>query len=75
MKIRLGDYTVDIEAKNDYNLGNDTLRFLNTLSIVFSEAAELNKIQGYGGCAKKYLEMGRQLYNFCNEKGLYGGLK
>ena len=72
MKVKIGDYQVNITAKNDtLKSRKDTLRFLNTLAIVFNEAAELNDKEGYKAVAAEYEEIWRDVHAFLDAKGLY----
>ena len=71
MKLRIGDNVVTITAKNDYNIGQDTLRFLNTLCCVFGEASRFNEEYGFNAVAKEYRDCCNEIYEFLNARGLY----
>lgn len=73
MKIVIADYELEITKVTDIYLDKEEniLHFLNSLSIVFSEAAEYNKEHGYNGCYEADKEIANNLYKYCNEHGLY----
>ena len=74
-KLVIGEYEVSVTAVCKYiGVKSDTLSFLNEMAVAFNDAALYNSEHGYKGLEKKYGEMGKQLYNYCKESGLYEGL-
>lgn len=74
MKLTIGEYEVEIKAKNtsrDRFNQEDTFNFLNELAIAFSEAGKWNQIQGYDSFTKRFEEKDKDIYKFLSDKGLY----
>ena len=78
MKIKIGDYEVEIKAKGVYNKEKfnkqDTMSFLNELSIVYTDSSKFNMGQGYQALAKCYNESGKEIYETLVTLGLYENL-
>lgn len=73
MKIKFDSFEVEIKAKGVYNSTkynpDDTLAVLNYISILCTEAGDWNKEHGYSD--ESYRKNARELYEFCEEQGLY----
>lgn len=75
MKINFGAYEVEISAVNTLLLNEEaTLPFLNELSSVFRDAAKYNEQLGYASIACHDLRISDDLFDICEEQGLYEGL-
>lgn len=79
MKVRIGSYDVEINAKNwvleeEETETETTLHFLNELALVYWESASYNKSKYYS-CADELDSIARHLHNICKENGLYEGQK
>lgn len=76
MKLKIGCYEVEVFARelgNENQNEKDTLHFLNNVSIWASEAADLNRLQGYNGIAHSYEVSSGDIFKALKEKGLYRG--
>ena len=74
MKITMCGYDVSISAKHswqDKKSKRATLELLNYLSILFDEAAENYEKDGFEQGAKKANQYSDELYEICNNNGLY----
>lgn len=80
MKIIIGNYDVEISAKLSFRARSskqDTLNFLNYLSLIFDDASEFQKVQNGNpysyacACAKESKQISKDLFEFCKEQGLY----
>ena len=75
MKLMIGEYEVEIKAKDTRfnsrcNL-DDTMNLLNTLSIYASEARNYYRTTNADALAKMADTYGRDIYTALNEKGCY----
>jgi len=75
IKVRIGSYDVEISAHNWIMEENDTLGFLNELSIIYSEAAKKMISDGYDIVGGHYEHVAHTIFEVCKENGLYEGLK
>ena len=60
MKIKIGDFEVDVKAKSDFKQKmnpEDTKHFLYILGNAFADASKWNKVQGLEYTAQKLEEM------------------
>lgn len=75
MKLNIGNYTVEVKAKNttfsERNNLMDTIAFLNTASIAFSRAAEVYKSKGHNAIAADFDKMGDDIYAALKAAGAY----
>lgn len=74
MKLTIGEYEVEIKAKNTWHERfnqEDTFNFLNELSIAFSEAGKWNQIQGYDSFTKNFETKDKDIYKFLSDKCIY----
>lgn len=74
MKINIGGYDVEISAKKDYKTRSnkqDTLFFLNYLSLIFDDASEFQGAQNGNPYAEESKQISRDLFEFCKDHGLY----
>lgn len=74
MKLKIGRYEVEVFARelgNEYQNEKDALYFLNSVSIWASDAAALNRQQGYDGLAHSYMVSSKDIFKALEEKGLY----
>lgn len=72
--IKLENYTVEVNAKSTYNEKNSkeqTMYFLNELSIVYSQAAEFNSGNGWQAIAKDYQKKAIAIHDMLAEMGFY----
>ena len=72
--IKLENYTIEVNARytnNDKNSKEQTLYFLNELAIVYSQAAEFNRGQGWQASADKYQRKAFALHDMLADLGLY----
>lgn len=77
MKIDIDGFEIEIKAKyhaEDRNSKRAALSFLNTLSILYGDSAELHrKTQDpvYVRFAELQEKRSKQLFDICNKNGLY----
>ena len=74
MIITMCGYDVSISAKHSWQEKKSkraTLELLNYLIILFDEAAENYEKDGFEQCAKKVNQYLDELYEICNNNGLY----
>lgn len=72
--IKLERYTVEINAKSKYDEKNSkeqTMFFLNELSIVYNQAAEFNRGNGWQVTANDYQKKSLALHDLLAEIGFY----
>ena len=77
MKLRIGDYEVNISAKCDSSARAnkaDTMALLNSLSIYCSECAEHYSENGVFGLSRRAKKYGDDIYEALNNAGLYDDL-
>ena len=74
MKIKFGEYELNITGKQTYEEKNNdmaVLYFLNELSIVYGDAARFNGGNGLQGFEKDFSNKSDALYNIVAEHGGY----
>lgn len=82
MKLQIGNYEIEVKARfvlNEKPNEEDTLDFLNHLSIVFNESATLlmekfkqdETKKFYKGSAMRRAEEGDAIFEYCRARGLY----
>ena len=77
MKIKFGNFELDLTAKYSFNKRankGDLVSVLNELSLVYSEAARYNEVIHANAVAKDYKKKADQLYDLCMKMGAYKGL-
>lgn len=78
MKIRIGDYNVEVTATHRQSYlsegDNDTYLFLNNLAFIYSEASH-NLEEAYPRLSRMYREVQIEIVNQLNETGFYDHLK
>lgn len=78
MKLVIGDYEIDIKARNVNGLPGytkeDAMSFLNSVSIWAHEAAEMNKLRGCYATAGTGDRASDDIYNALDARGYYKGL-
>lgn len=78
MTIKIDSYEVEIKAKGRYSNRfnkNDTMDFLNFLSMAFSNARNYHESQGYESLAELDNECSDNIYNFLDSLGFYDELR
>ena len=75
MKINVGLYEVEISATNKVLEGDQTLPFLNALSIVYREAGRYNEENNYLAVAHLNYKAASEIFKVCMENELYEGLE
>ena len=76
MKLQIGNYEVEVKAKSiikekkNYNK-EDTMYFLNSISVALDYAKECTKSKGYDGMANSYKEASDGIYEILDELGFY----
>lgn len=74
MKINICGYDVEISAKLDFKARSskqDTLAFLNYLSLIFDDASAFQGAQNGNPYAEESKQISRDLFEFCKDHGLY----
>ena len=72
MKISIGDYEVEINAtRKEGPNKEDTIYFLNQLSILASEAEKSFKAEGYKALAEDAHIIAEDIYNALSDLGIY----
>ena len=78
MKLNIGEFTVEVKAKNtafsERNNLMDTISFLNKASIAFAKAAENYKVKGYNAISEDFEKMGDDIYAALKAAGAYKDL-
>lgn len=78
MKLTIGEFTVEVKAKNtalsERNNLMDTITFLNRASIACDRAAEVYDSKGYPALAEIYRKMGSDIYAALTAAGAYKDL-
>lgn len=75
MKVRIGSYDVEISATDRLLEGDQTLHFLNELSIVYKDAGIYNEENHYPVFAYIYSRIASDIFKICAENGLYEELE
>lgn len=68
MKVKIGEYEVNISATTKYNK-RATNSFLNTLAIVFYEASRYDEFMGYSQGIN--YEISQEIFEQLDSKGYY----
>lgn len=75
MKLNIGEFTVDVKAKNtklsERNNLMDNISFLNKVSIACARAAECYESKGYPSLAADFEKMGDDIYAALKAAGAY----
>lgn len=75
MKLRIGEYEVDIKVKHSKCGGKankaDTMYFLNDLVCICADSARLNRMLGTHSIADESEKYHDDIYNYLKAKGLY----
>ena len=74
MKFKVNGYEVEIKARDlskDRASKNDTLQFLNDLSLLALDAKEYNEEQGYKAITEEANKYRKAFFDICKENGLY----
>lgn len=78
MKLTIGDYEIDIKARNTYGLPGyskgDAMAFLNTLSIWAHESSEYRRMLRLDATAAAASKASDDIYNALDARGYYEGL-
>ncbi len=78
MKLNIGEYTVEIKAKqtalSERNNLMDTITFLNRTSMAFDRAAEAYRAKGYNAISADFEKMGNDIYAALTAAGAYKDL-
>lgn len=75
MKLMIGEYEVEIKAKNTWTNSSrmnkrDTISLLNIMSLAFSDSSEYHEVQ-FGRRFESMDKKGDDIYNTLNEMGVY----
>ena len=78
MKLIIGNFTVDVKAKNtiysERNNAVDVISFLNMASIAFDRAADAYKAKGHVYVAADFEKMSNDIYAALKAAGAYKDL-
>ena len=72
--IKLESYTVEVNARGPFDTKNSkeqTMYFLNELALVYLQAAEFNRCQGWQAVAKDYQKKSNALHDMLADLGFY----
>ena len=72
--IKLENYTVEVNARGHFDNKNSkeqTMYFLNELSLVYTQAADFCRGQGWQAVAKDYQKKSNALHDMLADLGFY----